>query len=45
MKIKVLLIDNSEVFHTLPIWCRNIDIYAWLNDKYGGYGWKTFDEI
>lgn len=45
IRVKVMFKNSEPKYHTLPFGVRYIDIYAWLNDTYGYYGWEDYDII
>lgn len=45
MKIKVILKNGEIKYHTLPFGLRETEIAGWLDDKYGGYGWKDYERL
>lgn len=42
IKVKVILQNNEVKYNTLPFGLRDAEIVGWLDDTYGGYGWKDY---
>lgn len=42
IRIKVIFEKAEPKYHTLPFGLRDAEIVGWLDDTYGGYGWKDY---
>jgi len=42
IRIKVIFYKGAPKYHTLPFGLRGSEIVGWLDDTYGGYGWKDY---
>lgn len=42
IRIKVIFKKGEPKYHTLDFNLTASEIYGWLNDVYGGYGWEDY---